>query len=183
MVLQRVDSMYDLEWAPGVKYRDVRLREEIEQSKYVFGQVDMPAGDFGTFHRDLFERLLSARRGAAQGRPGLAGARAHAQVLASVQHSRLEQQHRRDRTDRLHPARAAARRRHREGVRRRRPPPKAVAVSAGSRAAARDRLRRTAGGLAARADQPDRRGRRRAACASTGCRRSRRSKPSARRGG
>ena len=28
--------------APGVKYRDVRLREEIEQSKYVFGQVDMP---------------------------------------------------------------------------------------------------------------------------------------------
>ena len=43
MVLQRVDSMYDLEWAPGVKYGDVRLREEVEQSKYVFGQVDMPA--------------------------------------------------------------------------------------------------------------------------------------------
>src|SRR6201993_3715799 len=27
MVLQRVDSMFDLEWAPGVKYSDVRLRE------------------------------------------------------------------------------------------------------------------------------------------------------------
>ena len=39
MVLQRVDSIFDLEWAPGVKYRDVRLREEVEQSKYVFGQV------------------------------------------------------------------------------------------------------------------------------------------------
>ena len=40
MVLQKVDNVYDLEWAPGVKYREVRLREEIEQSKYVFGQVD-----------------------------------------------------------------------------------------------------------------------------------------------
>ena len=55
MALQRVDSMYDLEWAPGVKYGDVRLREEIEQSKYVFGQVDMPPAEFGAFHRDLFD--------------------------------------------------------------------------------------------------------------------------------
>src|ERR687885_753457 len=39
MVLQRVDSVYDLEWAPGVKYGDVRLREEVEESKYVFGLV------------------------------------------------------------------------------------------------------------------------------------------------
>jgi glycyl-tRNA synthetase alpha chain len=56
MVLQRVDSIYDLDWAPGVKYRDVRLREEVEQSKYVFGQVDLGGIDFGAFHRDLFER-------------------------------------------------------------------------------------------------------------------------------
>ena len=42
MALQRVENVYDLEWAPGVKYREVRLREEIEQSKYVFGQVGMP---------------------------------------------------------------------------------------------------------------------------------------------
>ena len=69
MVLQRVDSVYDLDWAPGVKYRDVRLREEVEESKYVFGQVDLSAvGDFGAFHRDLFDRnyeladaLLQAR--------------------------------------------------------------------------------------------------------------------------
>ena len=44
MVLQRVDSVYDLEWAPGVKYREVRLREEVEQSKYVFGQVEHAGG-------------------------------------------------------------------------------------------------------------------------------------------
>jgi glycyl-tRNA synthetase alpha chain len=69
MVLQRVDSVYDLEWAPGVKYRDVRLRDEIEQSKYVFnsGSEILP-GNFGPFHRRLFdeyyelaESLLKAR--------------------------------------------------------------------------------------------------------------------------
>ena len=38
MVLQRVDSVYDLEWASGVKYGEVRLREEIEQSRYVFNR-------------------------------------------------------------------------------------------------------------------------------------------------
>ena len=56
MVLQRVDSVYDLEWAPGVKYREVRFREEVEQSKYVFNSgVDMPAGEFSAFHRRLFD--------------------------------------------------------------------------------------------------------------------------------
>jgi glycyl-tRNA synthetase alpha chain len=56
MVLQRVDSVYDLEWAAGVKYRDVRLRDEVEQSKYVFNiGVDLPAGEFGPFHRRLFD--------------------------------------------------------------------------------------------------------------------------------
>jgi glycyl-tRNA synthetase alpha chain len=57
MALQKVDNVYDLEWAPGVKYREVRLREEIEQSKYVFGQVDGISADaFAAHHRDLFER-------------------------------------------------------------------------------------------------------------------------------
>jgi glycyl-tRNA synthetase alpha chain len=56
MALQRVDSVYDLQWAPNVTYGTVRLREEIEQSRYVFGQVDMPPAEFGAFHRDLFER-------------------------------------------------------------------------------------------------------------------------------
>jgi glycyl-tRNA synthetase alpha chain len=39
-----------------VKYSEIRLREEIEQSKYVFGQVDLPPGEFSAFHRDLFDR-------------------------------------------------------------------------------------------------------------------------------
>jgi glycyl-tRNA synthetase alpha chain len=40
MILQKVDNIFDLEWGGGIKYGDVRLREEIEQSKYVFGQVE-----------------------------------------------------------------------------------------------------------------------------------------------
>ena len=56
MVLQKVDSMFDLEWGAGVKYGAVRLREEVEQSKYVFGQIDMPRAEFGAFHRDMFDR-------------------------------------------------------------------------------------------------------------------------------
>jgi glycyl-tRNA synthetase alpha chain len=49
--------MFDLEWGGGVKYGDVRLREEVEQSKYVYGQVDgMSREEFAEFHRDLFDR-------------------------------------------------------------------------------------------------------------------------------
>jgi glycyl-tRNA synthetase alpha chain len=59
MVLQKVDSTFDLEWGAGVKYGAVRLREEVEQSKYVFGQVDMPKAEFGAFHRDMFDRNYS----------------------------------------------------------------------------------------------------------------------------
>ncbi len=55
-VLQRVDSVFDLQWAPGVTYRDVRLQDEIEQSKYAFGLVDMPKEEFYALHRDLFDR-------------------------------------------------------------------------------------------------------------------------------
>ena len=56
MFLQRVDNVYDLQWAPGVSYGDVRLRDEIEQSKYAFGQVDMPREAFVALHRELFDR-------------------------------------------------------------------------------------------------------------------------------
>jgi glycyl-tRNA synthetase alpha chain len=56
MVLQRVDSIYDLEWAPGVKYGVVRHREEVEQSKFVFNQgLDLAEGEFGAFHRRMFD--------------------------------------------------------------------------------------------------------------------------------
>jgi glycyl-tRNA synthetase alpha chain len=57
MFLQKVDNVFDLEWGGGVKYRDVRLQEEVEQSKYVFGQVEgFSAADFGARHRELFDR-------------------------------------------------------------------------------------------------------------------------------
>ncbi len=56
MFLQKVDNVYDLQWAPGVTYGDVRLRDEVEQSKYAFGQVGMPREEFVALHRDLFER-------------------------------------------------------------------------------------------------------------------------------
>jgi glycyl-tRNA synthetase alpha chain len=59
MVLQKVDSMYDLQWAPGVTYGQVRLRDEQEQSRYVFGQVQMPKEEFAAFHRDLFDRYYA----------------------------------------------------------------------------------------------------------------------------
>jgi glycyl-tRNA synthetase alpha chain len=56
MALQGVDNVYDLQWASGVRYREVRLRDEIEQSKYAFGRVKLADGQFAEFHRDLFNR-------------------------------------------------------------------------------------------------------------------------------
>jgi glycyl-tRNA synthetase alpha chain len=57
MVLQKVDSIFDLEWAPGVKYSEVRYRDEVEQSKYAFNvDIELPAGDtFAALHRRLYE--------------------------------------------------------------------------------------------------------------------------------
>ena len=57
MVLQKVDSIYDIEWAPGVKYSEVRHREEVEQSKYAFNTgIELPAGDsFAALHRRLYD--------------------------------------------------------------------------------------------------------------------------------
>src|SRR6478752_5955202 len=56
MFLQKVDNVFDLEWGGGKKYGDVRLREEIEQSKYAFNQqTGITAERFSTFHRQMFE--------------------------------------------------------------------------------------------------------------------------------
>jgi glycyl-tRNA synthetase alpha chain len=55
MLLQRVDSVYDIEWAPGVTYADVRRRDEVEQSQYVFNVAVDVLPDFGTFHRHVFD--------------------------------------------------------------------------------------------------------------------------------
>jgi glycyl-tRNA synthetase alpha chain len=56
MALQGVDNVYDLQWAPGVAYREVRFRDEVEQSKYAFGQVNLPDGQFAAFHREMFNK-------------------------------------------------------------------------------------------------------------------------------
>jgi glycyl-tRNA synthetase alpha chain len=56
MFLQRIDNVFDLQWAPGVTYGDVRLRDEIEGSKYAFGQVEMPREQFIAWHREVFDR-------------------------------------------------------------------------------------------------------------------------------
>ena len=57
MTLQKVDSVFDLEWAPGVKHSEVRLREEIEGSKYVFNVgIELPPGEtFAGLHRRLYD--------------------------------------------------------------------------------------------------------------------------------
>ena len=59
MALQDVDNVFDLEWAPGVTYRDVRHRDEVEQSKYAFGQIDMPPAEMHAQHRELFDRYYA----------------------------------------------------------------------------------------------------------------------------
>jgi glycyl-tRNA synthetase alpha chain len=40
MFLQGVDSVYDLEWAPGVSYGQIRHQEEVEFSHFHFEQAD-----------------------------------------------------------------------------------------------------------------------------------------------
>jgi glycyl-tRNA synthetase alpha chain len=56
MALQDVDDVYDLEWGAGVKYRDVRHRDEVEQSRAAFGQIEMEAGTLHAMYRNLFEQ-------------------------------------------------------------------------------------------------------------------------------
>ncbi len=56
MFLQRVDNVFDLEWGGGVSYRDVRLRDEVEQSRYAFAHLDLGHAEFCALHRELFDR-------------------------------------------------------------------------------------------------------------------------------
>ena len=39
------------------------LRDEVEQSKYAFGQVGMSEGAFAAFHRDLFDKCYDFSKG------------------------------------------------------------------------------------------------------------------------
>jgi len=53
MYLQNVDSVYDLTWAPGVTYGEVKHRDEVEFSTFNFEEADVP------FHQELFTRYES----------------------------------------------------------------------------------------------------------------------------
>ena len=61
MYLQNVDDVYDLEWAPGVSYREVRHRDEVEGSRFSFdaANVELTRRHFEELRRES-ERLLQA---------------------------------------------------------------------------------------------------------------------------
>ena len=61
MYLQQKESVYDLEWAPGVRYHDVYFQNEVEQSTYNFEQanVDVLLQQFGQFEGEA-KRLFEA---------------------------------------------------------------------------------------------------------------------------
>lgn len=61
--LQNVDSVYDIEWAPGFKYADVRLSDEEQFSVYNFEMADVPLlwQEFELHEREC-QRLLNLFR-------------------------------------------------------------------------------------------------------------------------
>ncbi len=61
--LQGVDSVYDIEWTPGVKYRDVRYTDELQYSVYNFETADVPTlWKLFDIHEGEARRLLDLYR-------------------------------------------------------------------------------------------------------------------------
>ncbi len=60
MYLQDVDSVYDLEWAPGIRYGELTKRAEWEWSTYNFTEADVAAhfANFDTYEEEA-KRLLA----------------------------------------------------------------------------------------------------------------------------
>jgi len=57
--LQNRDSVYDIEWAPGVSYGDVRLADEVQFSVYNFEMADVPTlWKLFELHEKECQRLL-----------------------------------------------------------------------------------------------------------------------------
>lgn len=54
MYIQGVDNLFDIEWAEGIKYRDIHHETEVEFSRYNFdtADVDMLARQFEMFERE-----------------------------------------------------------------------------------------------------------------------------------
>jgi glycyl-tRNA synthetase alpha chain len=62
MVLQNVESVYDLEYAEGVSYRDVFRQNEVEQSIYAFDESNVPKlFELFSFFEGEAKRLLEAK--------------------------------------------------------------------------------------------------------------------------
>jgi len=60
MFLQKVENVFDLQWAPGVSYGAVRLREEVEQSRYAFNRdTGIDREVFAAFHRKQFDETFA----------------------------------------------------------------------------------------------------------------------------
>ncbi len=57
MYLQDVEDVYDLAWAPGVRYREVRRRDEVEGSRYAFEEADL-----AVLARGFAEAVADGRR-------------------------------------------------------------------------------------------------------------------------
>jgi glycyl-tRNA synthetase alpha chain len=61
--LQGVDSVYDIEWTKGVKYRDVRYTDELQYSVYNFELADIPTlWNLFEIHEGEARRLLTLYR-------------------------------------------------------------------------------------------------------------------------
>ncbi len=60
--IQRRDSVFDLVWAPGITYREIRQQEEVEHSTYAFESADVPtlSALFDAYEGEA-RRLLGAR--------------------------------------------------------------------------------------------------------------------------
>jgi glycyl-tRNA synthetase alpha chain len=101
MALQGVDNIYDIQWAQGVAYREVRFRDEVEQSKYAFGH-DLDRAKFAEFHRDMFNKCYD-----------FAGDLLAAKLVLPA---RRQRHYRGDLTHGVHPAGPAARRRDCRGL-------------------------------------------------------------------
>ncbi len=60
--IQRKDNVFDLIWAPGITYGEIRRQEEFEQSTYAFEAADIPTlrSLFDAYEREA-DRLLDRR--------------------------------------------------------------------------------------------------------------------------
>ena len=96
MYIQGVESLFDLQWAEGISYRDVYHQNEVEQSAYNFEHSDVE------FLLHGLQRARAAEQAPDGAAAGPAGLRAVAQGRAQLQPARCARCHQRDRARGLH---------------------------------------------------------------------------------